>query len=127
MNSVAILVVDDEPEGADLLVMLLKSVYPDADLNVAYDGRAALDSALQQPPEVAILDLEMPLMDGVQLAVALRQVLAGRPPLLIALSGNLVRISELRGKGIFDHMFSKPADVGALLALIDHQVAMKQG
>lgn len=39
-------------------------------------------------------------------------------PLLVALSGNLLRIGELRRESPFDHMLSKPADLDALLGVI---------
>lgn len=65
MHSSTILVVDDQPEGADLLVMVLESVYPEATVFVTYGAHEALESAARQRPDVAIIDIEMPMMDGV--------------------------------------------------------------
>lgn len=39
-------------------------------------------------------------------------------PILIALSGNVVRLAQIRGNGAFDHHFGKPADVDGLVGLL---------
>ncbi len=70
-----------------------------------------------------MLDLEMPGMDGERLAEALRTLFPGNPPLLIALSGNVVRLVQIKGNGIFDHHLSKPIDVKALKLLIQERFA----
>ncbi|MDM0009498.1 hypothetical protein QTI51_32350 [Variovorax sp. J22G73] len=50
--------------------------------------------------------------------MALRAGITGAVPVLSALPGNVVRLSALRGVGIFDHRVSKPVDVASLLRLI---------
>lgn len=118
-----ILVVDDQPEGADLLGMVLESFFPDATVCVAYGGHEALETAAQQRPDVAVLDIEMPAMDGVQLASALREAFPDGSPLLVALSGNLQRISALRHGSPFDHHFSKPADMDAIVQVMSPRLS----
>ena len=56
------LVVDDNVDAADSLAMLLG--LQGQEVRVAYDGQAALAAAEQEPPDVAFLDLGMPMMDG---------------------------------------------------------------
>lgn len=121
-----ILVVDDEPDSADLLGMILGMHFPHATVGVAHGAQAALDLAARQRPDVVISDLEMPTMDGERLAVTLRACIAGAAPVLIALSGNVVRLSALRGAGVFDHQFSKPVDVASLVRLIEQAYAPSQ-
>jgi CheY-like chemotaxis protein len=113
-----ILVVDDETDSADLLGMILGMHLPQAVVRVAYGGQAALDAATQQRPDAAVLDLEMPGLDGEKLAMALKTSFPDATPLLIALSGNVSRIAAIRGKGLFDHHMSKPADIGGLVRLL---------
>ncbi|GHC98338.1 response regulator [Pseudorhodoferax aquiterrae] len=123
MSKPIILIVDDEHDSADLLGMLLEMHFPDAGFFVAYGGREALDHATSQRPVAAVLDLEMPGMNGESLAHALRQKFVDRPPLLIALSGNVLLLSQIRANGAFDHHLSKPADTDALVHLLREQLA----
>ena len=113
-----ILVVDDETDSADLLGMVLSMHLPGAVVRVAYGGQAALAAAQQHRPDVAVLDLEMPELDGEKLAVALKTSFPEATPLLIALSGNVSRLAAIQGNGTFDHHMSKPADVGGLVRLL---------
>lgn len=118
MTNPVILVVDDQPEDADLLGMLFELAFPQAKVCVAYGAMDALERASQDAPDVAVLDIEMPHMDGVELAKALRTALPTNMPLLIALSGNVLRLSEERHSDNFDHLLSKPTDVDALIRLM---------
>lgn len=60
------LIGDDNRDAADALVLLLSSI--GADVRVAYDGPSALEVASRHPPQVALLDIGMPGMDGYELA-----------------------------------------------------------
>jgi len=65
-----VLVIDDDQDTADGLVWLVRRWGHAA--RVAYDGGIALQVAADQRPDVVLLDLEMPLMDGCQFATQLR-------------------------------------------------------
>lgn len=64
----------------------------------------------------------MPAMQGDKLAFALRGSFPDNPPLLIALSGSVVRLAELQDNGAFDHHFIKPVDVDGLLHVLAYRV-----
>ena len=113
-----ILVVDDETDSADLLGKILEMLLPEAVVQVAYGGLAALETAKQCRPDAAVLDLEMPEFDGEKLAMALRAAFPDATPLLIALSGNVSRLATVGGNGTFDHHMSKPADVDGLVRFL---------
>jgi len=81
-----VLVVDDNVDAADLLSDAL------ADLGyqtrTAYDGPSALEAAAAFEPDIALLDIGLPAMDGYELARRLRGRLpSGKPLLLIAVTG----------------------------------------
>jgi CheY-like chemotaxis protein len=118
MTHLMILVADDEAESADLLGLLLGLHLPRATVRVAHGGQAGLDQAMRERPDAAILDLEMPGLDGEALAFALRAAYPDAAPLLIALSGNVVRLAQIQGNGAFDHHFGKPADLDGLVGLL---------
>lgn len=60
----SILIVEDEPELADAYLSLLSQV--GYDVAVAHNGKEALDKAESHQPELILLDLRMPVMDGVE-------------------------------------------------------------
>lgn len=76
-----ILVVDDEVLARQRLLRLLPRVRPNAELLEAADGREALDCIDREQPDLLLLDIRMPLLDGVAVA---RELLERRePPALV--------------------------------------------
>ncbi|HVS37698.1 MAG TPA: response regulator [Gemmataceae bacterium] len=80
-----VLVVDDYPDAASSLAILVKCWGYEA--HVAFDGAAALRLSALHRPDVVLLDLAMPDMDGLELARRLRGVLHLDDALLICISG----------------------------------------
>lgn len=111
-----ILVVDDNEDAAESLALILQMDGHVA--RVAHDGPQALALAAQLHPQVAILDIGMPGMDGYELARRLH-ALPGPKPLLVALTGwnsnDDVLLSRAAG---FDHHLAKPADVAQVEQLL---------
>jgi CheY-like chemotaxis protein len=114
----SILVVEDHRDGAESLALLLQ--IHGYRVVVANSGEAALESAALAPPDVALLDLRLPGMDGWEVARQLRERSVGKRPLLIAVTGcgqegDYRRSAEV---GIDLHLL-KPVDPGELLAVLD--------
>jgi CheY-like chemotaxis protein len=80
-----ILVVDDNSDAADGLAMIFEM--GGDDVRVAYDGETALAIAAQFRPEVVLLDIGMPGMDGYEVAGRLRRAPETRDAVLIAMTG----------------------------------------
>ena len=68
--------VDDSRDAADSLRVLLELL--GAEVRVAYDGAAALDAFPGYQPEVVLLDIGMPGMDGYEVARRIRQAYRSR-------------------------------------------------
>ncbi len=112
-----VLVVDDWQDGAESLAMLLDLAgYETA---TAYNGEQAVEVAKRFEPDTVILDINMPVMDGLQAARALRQSLPNRDLVLVALTA-LDRESSLGTSSDFDLYLQKPCDTNLLLNLIGH-------
>lgn len=114
-----VLVVDDNADAADLLGELLAQ--SGHVVKVAYDPSAALNIAASFQPEVAFLDIGLPVMDGYELATQLRRELAGSVVCrMYALTGFGQTADRIRSKraGLEGH-FVKPIDVKLLLAAVD--------
>jgi signal transduction histidine kinase len=112
-----ILVVDDNEDAAELLSELLRSV--GHDVQIAHDGVEALAVSARFHPEVAILDIGLPVMDGYELARRMREA-QGVSLRLIAVTGygqeSDLRRSRAAG---FEHHFVKPVHVEELLSAIE--------
>jgi PAS domain S-box-containing protein len=113
-----ILVVDDNEDALDLLADALR----DAGhvVATAKDGPSALAALKTFQPDVAILDIGLPVMDGYELAGRLRASLGEAAPPLIALTGygQASDRDRAREAGFFQHL-TKPVDLGYLLGVLD--------
>jgi CheY-like chemotaxis protein len=113
----SVLVVDDNCDAADSLSMLLRLA--GAKVTVAYDGASALAAVPIHQPDVVLLDVGMPGMDGYTVASRIRQDAQNNDMLLIALTGFGQEEDRKRSTaaGFNDHL-TKPADLQALLSLV---------
>ena len=112
-----ILVVDDNIDGAVLLARLLE--LGGHRIALAHDGPSALELALAGPPDVILLDIGLPGMDGYEVARRLRETDDPMPILLVALTGYGQEEDFRRSRDVgFDHHLVKPVDPDALLDLL---------
>jgi PAS domain S-box-containing protein len=114
-----ILVVDDNVDAAESLAVLLRLEGHDA--RTANDGPAALAAAQAGQPEIVILDLGMPGMDGFEVARRLRELPGAKEALLLALTGWAQEEDRRRCyEAGFDGHLPKPAELGDLLQFLAH-------
>jgi PAS domain S-box-containing protein len=112
-----ILVVDDNVDAAEALSRILQ--LQDQEVCVAHDGHAALQMADATRPEIVFLDLDLPRMNGLEVARRLRAVRPGRPLLLVATTGFGQEEDRRRtAEAGFDHHLVKPIDPQALQSLL---------
>jgi two-component system, chemotaxis family, CheB/CheR fusion protein len=111
-----VLVVDDSRDCAESLALLVRLWGHEA--VVTYDGPAALEAARTRTPDVVLLDLATPEMDGYQLARRLRQLAGLETGLLVAITGLAPDVQRCQGAGIDCH-FIKPLDPDELKQVLD--------
>lgn len=113
-----VLVTDDNHDHADSLASLLTMMGHEA--ATAYDGRQAVAAAARIHPEVVILDIHMPNLDGYGAARAMRQVDPDPPPLLVAMTaiGGEVARRQAMEAGFNIHL-TKPVDLDSVLAIVE--------
>jgi CheY-like chemotaxis protein len=114
MNSPLVLVVDDDPDILDAICDIL-----DAEgyrVSRARHGQEALREIESERPDVILLDLMMPVMDGVAFAQALRlrPAFSDVPIVVISADGNPHRAAAVGATGYL----AKPFDIDALLAQV---------
>jgi CheY-like chemotaxis protein len=112
-----ILWVDDNADAADTAAMLLGLFGCNA--RACYDGRSALAAAAEFRPHACFLDLNMPGMDGDELAVRLRAQANGRPLLLVCVTaqGGPETVARVRAAGFHLHLVKPvaPSDLSIVV------------
>jgi len=118
-----ILVVDDNRDAADSLATFLRLSGNHVD--IAYDGRSGIEAAERARPEVVLIDIGMPNVNGYDACRHLRSQPWGRNLLLVALTGwgRTADKSRTMEAG-FDAHLVKPVDPAALLKLLAEQPAI---
>ena len=107
-----VLIVDDNVNSATILSSVLTS--RGHDTQTFYNGTSALDAVSRFAPDVAILDISLPDMNGYDLA---RELSSRVKCTLIAITGNGGKAAESSDAG-FQHHMLKPVDLQALLQII---------
>ena len=119
-----LLIEDDEDARRNLHAALALDGHEVCD---AADGPAAIRSAEEFKPEVAIIDVGLPGLNGFQVAEALRVSAEQPPPVMIALSGYAQTDSLRRARAAgFDEFVTKPIAPDRLTRLIDAALARRQ-
>jgi PAS domain S-box-containing protein len=112
-----ILVADDNQDAANTLAMLLR--LGGHEVHTAHGGQAALALAAAVHPEIALLDIGMPDLDGYEVARRLRAAPGGPSLKLVALTGWGQEEDKRRAQAAgFDHHLTKPVDPDRLDALL---------
>ncbi|HYV21373.1 MAG TPA: ATP-binding protein [Candidatus Bathyarchaeia archaeon] len=112
-----VLVVDDNVDAAEALGELLRDF--GHEVATAHDGTQALDHARLHRPDIVLLDISMPQMDGYEVAKRMRDELGLSEALLVALSGyGEDRHRRLAREAGFDQHVTKPVDVAKLEELL---------
>jgi CheY-like chemotaxis protein len=117
MSEHRILVVDDNRDCAASLVALLELT--DRQSAVAYDGIEAVQMAASFRPDVVLLDIGLPRMNGYDVARQIRDQEWGREMILVALTGRSQDEDLARSQAAgFDRHLIKPVDFGMLTNLL---------
>lgn len=111
-----VLVVDDNQDAADSLSALLEM--DGFDVKAVYDGASAVAAVMAQVPDMIIMDLGMPGMDGYETARAIRQIAGAERILLLALTGWGQGDARRRtAEAGFDHHLVKPVELEQIVRL----------
>ena len=122
MTQAKILICDDEKSIRDSLEMILE--FEDYQIELAPDGKAALEAMVASPADAVLLDIKMPGMDGIEVLERLGERWPECPVIMISGHGDVATAVECWRKGAFDYC-EKPLDKDRLLITIGN--AVKQG
>jgi signal transduction histidine kinase/ActR/RegA family two-component response regulator len=120
-----VLVVDDNADAAALLAEVLQAA--GHAVEIAGDGPTALELATLVPPDVAVLDVGLPVMDGYELAERLRERLGAHAPEIVGVSGYGQPGDHERSRAAgFRRHLVKPADPTVILDELDRIAAERR-
>jgi PAS domain S-box-containing protein len=115
-----ILIVDDNKTDRLLYSKILKNITPEYEVEVASDGREAIQKILSSPPALVITDHSMPVMNGYEFVIELKKMdIKGKPPVIV-LSSDIDRatINDYTELGI-EFVFQKPVNIGSFKLAIE--------
>jgi signal transduction histidine kinase/ActR/RegA family two-component response regulator len=119
-----ILVVDDNEDAATMMALLLKKW--GHTVEVAHDGLEALSTGARFLPELILMDIGMPVMDGHEACTQMRGTSWGRAAYIVALTGWGQQEDKLRSEQAgFDHHLVKPVSRDVLKAVTNTAIASK--
>ncbi len=110
-----ILIVEDVELNIDLLYQLLEDDYT---LQVARDGAQGVEMALASPPDLILMDMSLPVMDGYTATRKIRETQSALP--IIGLSAHAMQsdIDRAKEAGCTDYL-TKPVDDNLLFKMLD--------
>jgi CheY-like chemotaxis protein/two-component sensor histidine kinase len=115
--SLRVLVVDDNVDTVTTLAMLVQE--SGHEVRTAYDGSAVLEAALDYRPNVVLLDIGLPGLNGFEVAKRLRQQPTLKNTVLVAMTGYGQESDRKRSQEAgFDHHLVKPGDFGKVLQIL---------
>ena len=115
-----ILIVDDNKTDRLLYSKILKNISPEYNVEVASDGKEAIQKILSSPPALVITDHAMPVMNGYEFVIELKKMdIKGKPPIIV-LSSDIDRaiINDYTELGI-EFVFQKPVNIGSFKLAIE--------
>jgi DNA-binding response OmpR family regulator len=120
----AILVVDDTEANVDILVEALGDAYA---VSVAMDGQAALETVEESPPDIILLDIMMPGMDGYEVCRRLKadQRFSAIPVIFITAMSEIKNKTKGFDLGAVDYI-TKPFEIAEVRARVDTHLKLRQ-
>jgi light-regulated signal transduction histidine kinase (bacteriophytochrome) len=121
----SILIVDDTPDNLRVLSATLGD--RDYDVQCAINGQLALMAVANQPPDLVLLDIKMPEMDGYQVCEALKsqQKTADIPVIFLSALDDVIDKVKAFAVGGVDYI-TKPFQVEEVLARVEHQLTIRR-
>ena len=121
----SVLIVDDEADNRELLEVIF--AWAGFNVTAASSGKAALASVALHPPDIILLDVMMPNMDGYEATAALRALPASRDIPVVLVSAFADSSSRSRGLAAGANEFlTKPVDRVAIVACVRRLVHERQ-
>lgn len=121
--SAVILLVDDNKTDRLLYSKILKNITPDYNVEVASNGKEAIEKIKKSPPALVITDHNMPEMNGIRLVQEIQKLESKSKPPIIILSGDIDR-TAIHDYGLLgiDYIFQKPVNLANFKQAVERTI-----
>lgn len=129
VERVRILIAEDVKINFMMINALLASIYPDVDCYVAHNGQEAIDMVATLSPDLVLMDVQMPEVDGLEATVRIREregQLKVHTPIIALTAGALKEERERCIEAGMDAFLTKPIDKQQLKNIIDRFINYKR-
>lgn len=121
-NGCIVLVVEDDLTAAHCLAAIVEMM--GHEVHLAFDGLRAVEAAASYRPDLILMDIGLPKLDGCEAARRIRRLPGGRDALLVALTGSASPEDQDRTAAAgFDRHLVKPADLAELEQVLEQLCA----
>ena len=121
--SAVILLVDDNKTDRLLYSKILKNITPDYNVEVASNGKEAMEIIIKSPPALVITDHNMPEMNGIRFVQEIQKLEVKSKPPIIILSGDIDR-TAIHDYGLLgiDYIFQKPVNLANFKQAVERTI-----
>jgi len=121
-TALSILCVEDDKEALKVLSRMIALKFPDITIHVAENGKLALELFKEQRPEIVITDINMPVMDGIQMAREIKAIKTDTKFIVLTGYSDKNYLEQFCEIGYSDYIM-KPIAFGILFAAIEKCIA----
>lgn len=116
--SFSVLIVEDDKASRDIMVRMVDLKFPRCTIYAAENGKRGLELFKAHSPEMVITDINMPVMDGIEMAREIRLINANAIYIVLTAYGNQSFFDEFKEIGCCAYLM-KPIDFKELFAMIE--------
>jgi DNA-binding NtrC family response regulator len=111
-----LLIIDDDIDSADALAMIMQ--FEGHEVRVGYNGAEGMALASEQSPDLVLLDVEMPVMDGPGMALAMLVHDMGMERIPVILLSGVVHLETIAAQVGTPYFLGKPYNLKQIVALV---------
>jgi len=116
-HSISMLIVEDEKVIREVMDVMISRKFPDAAIYVAENGKGGVELFIKHSPEIVITDIQMPVMDGIRMAVEIKSIHNGTRFIVLTAFSNTNYYERFNDIGFHDFL-PKPIEFDRLFAAI---------
>jgi len=119
MGKLRIILADDQTLFVESLRSVIESRSPEIEVaGVAYDGKAAVELVRRHRPDIALLDVRMPVMDGVEATEAIRANFPGTQVVILTTYDDEVYVHDALSKGAVGYLLKETQPSNLIMCLL---------